>query len=84
MNATNASDDGSGVNDVIQQTGSKKTKGDVLRGHVQQSKIYPLTDVDDNNASVANVGPGGITSGDEYSIDGSKKGGRIKARFQVN
>ena len=43
-----------------------------------------MTDVDDNNASVANVGPGGITSGDEYSIDGSKKGGRIKARFQVS
>ena len=50
---------------------------------VGASKIYPLTDVDDNNASIANVGPGGMMSGDEYSLEGSRKGARIKARFQA-
>lgn len=38
--------------------------------------------MDDNNASHANVGPGGLTSADEFSVDGSRKGGKIKPRFQ--
>jgi len=73
VNATNASDDGSG--DVIMQSGSKRStpQDSQQRVNTQGNRIYPLTDVDDANASVANVGPGGLTSADEYSAEGLEK-----------
>jgi len=59
---------------VILQSGAKqRTTPQAFRQIAVNSKVYPLTDVDENNASVANVGPGGLTSADENSIEGSRR-----------
>ncbi len=45
--------------------------------------MYPLTDVEDANASTANVGPGGLMSADEFSAEGDKQSKGVKSRIQI-
>lgn len=68
VNATNGSDEIS-HNDVIVPSSAKQRN----MNEATRNKVYPLTDVDDNNASVANVGPAGLMSADEQSVEGSRR-----------